>query len=61
MKVKIWAVEHRYGLSLFRAKTAEGAFKKAKKQYGESGGPYVLAKNQEQDIAYAQSFNAIVF
>lgn len=56
--MKVWAIEHSLGLSLFTARTVEGALRKARRRFGEYGEPYSAPKDQEQQVAMAKQFGA---
>lgn len=58
--MKVFAVYHSLGCSLFSANTPEGALRKARIRFGTYGGPYTLPENQEQEIASAKAFGAFV-
>lgn len=37
---RLWAVEHYWGVSLYRARNERGAIRKARREFGRVGAPY---------------------
>lgn len=58
--MKIFAVAHGLGVSLFLAKTKQSALKKALKYYGMGVGPYSCPEPQESEISWAKYMGAMV-
>ena len=53
-----WAIHHRLGVSLVRARSGVQAAAKAKRLFGDCAAPYTILKNQDQEIIYAQAMGA---
>ena len=54
----IYAIYHQYGMSLVEARTAQHAMNKARRYFGEYGGPYRLAQDQEQALVWGRAMGA---
>jgi hypothetical protein len=58
--MKVWAVYHERGVSLFKASSAENALQKAMAYFGTDGRPYSVPEDQKQVVAWAKSFGAAI-
>lgn len=57
---KVYAVECPLGVMLVMATSEQSALKIAKRLQGTNNGPYRLAKDQNDSIVWAKSFNAFI-
>ena len=56
----IFAVQHAFGMSLVQAPSRTQALQVALHEFGNSGYPYVVPKEQAQAIEWAKSMGASV-
>lgn len=56
--MKLYAVLHEMGSSIFLAKNKADALSKAKRFFGESAAPYRVPENQEEEVEWALSMGA---
>lgn len=57
---KIWAVDHRLGVSLIEARTGATAIKRAAYLLGATAGPFTIQPNQPQACAWAKAMGAAI-